>query len=48
MNNLINNSNYINIIDSLKTHIDLRIADARTKPAGLEDNSKKNDFVKYQ
>ena len=35
MNNLINNSNYINIIDSLKTHIDERIADARTKPAGL-------------
>ncbi len=35
MNNLINNSNYINIIDSLKNHIDERIADARIKPAGL-------------
>ena len=35
MINLANNPAYKSVIDSLKTHIDARIADARKKPEGL-------------
>ena len=35
MINLANHPTYKSVIDSLKTHIDARIADARKKPEGL-------------
>lgn len=35
MENLVNNLSYKSTLDSLKKHIDLRIANARKKPDGL-------------
>ena len=35
LNNLVNNENYYLVLDSLKKHIDLRIADARKIPVGV-------------
>ena len=35
LNNLVNNDNYYLVLDSLKKHIDLRIADARKIPEGV-------------
>ena len=35
MDNLVNNLSYKSTLDSLKKHIDLRIANARKKPDGL-------------
>ena len=48
MINLANDPAYKSVMDSLKTHIDARIADARKNLKDWVDNLRNNVFIKFK